>query len=136
MYSIKQLAKDLNVPISTIRYYERKGVILPKREDNNYRTFTEQDKNQLKLILVMKYSGFTLEQIKKLFSLSSLPDDSCKVHTETMIMKKKEELLDKINIYKQVIELLDILVLLAVNSVSPSAEKLLFDQINCIFENI
>ncbi|MFV5899180.1 MerR family transcriptional regulator [Enterococcus faecalis] len=136
MYTINQLAKDLNVPVSTIRYYEKKGVIFPKREANNYRAFNEHDKNQLRLILVMKYSGFTLKQIKELLSLSDLPDDACKTNTDKMISKKREELLDKINIYKQVISLLDDLAPFAINNVSPDAEKLLFEQVNRIFENI
>lgn len=108
MYTINQLAKKLKIPVSTIRYYEKKGVILPKRASNNYRVFTESDKNQLKLILVMKYAGFTLKQIKEFFALS----DQLTLH------------------------LLDTLEPLAINNVSSEAENALFKQVDYIFKTI
>lgn len=136
MYTINQLAKKLKIPVSTIRYYEKKGVILPKRASNNYRVFTKSDKNQLKLILVMKYAGFTLKQIKEFFALSELSEATCKVQTETMIHEKKAELFEKITTYQLTLHLLDTLEPLAINNVSSEAENALFKQVDYIFKTI
>ncbi|MCJ1971278.1 MerR family transcriptional regulator [Lactococcus carnosus] len=37
MYTIKTLAQALQIPVSTIRYYEKKGLLTAKRAANNYR---------------------------------------------------------------------------------------------------
>ena len=61
MYTIKTLAQSLQIPVSTIRYYEKKGLLTAKRAPNNYRQFTEADRDQLSLILVMKYVHLLLQ---------------------------------------------------------------------------
>lgn len=41
-YTISQLACAARVPISTLRYYERVGLVCPtERAENNYRVYSE-----------------------------------------------------------------------------------------------
>ena len=42
-YTIGQLARAAGVPITTLRYYERAGLVRPTtRADNQYRLYAEQ----------------------------------------------------------------------------------------------
>ena len=71
MKTIGKLAKELDINVETVRFYERKGIIVqPPRPDNGYRIYDKTHINQLKFILKAKALGFTLDEIASLMSMS------------------------------------------------------------------
>lgn len=54
-----------------IEYYEQKGLIKPKREENNYRIYSEEDVERLSKIYIYRKLGCSLDQIKELFESES-----------------------------------------------------------------
>lgn len=60
-YSIRELAAEFDVTTRTIRFYEEKGLLAPKREGQN-RVFSAADRTRLRLILRGKRLGLTLEE--------------------------------------------------------------------------
>ena len=67
-YSVTQLGADLGVSARTIRFYEDKGLISPRRAGNN-RVYTLRDRGRMILILRGKKLGFTLREIKEYLDL-------------------------------------------------------------------
>lgn len=69
-YSIGETAKILNVPISTVRFWENEFTILkPMKNKKGNRLFTRQDIKNLKIIhRLVKEEGMTLEGAKKRMS--------------------------------------------------------------------
>ena len=67
-YSVTQLARDLGVTARTIRFYEDKGLVSPRRAGNN-RVYTLRDRARMILILRGKKLGFTLREIKEYLDL-------------------------------------------------------------------
>jgi DNA-binding transcriptional MerR regulator len=67
-YSVTQLALDLGVTARTIRFYEDKGLISPRRAGNN-RVYTLRDRARMILILRGKKLGFSLREIKEFLDL-------------------------------------------------------------------
>ena len=67
-YSVTQLALDLGVTARTIRFYEDKGLVSPRRAGNN-RVYTLRDRARMILILRGKKLGFTLREIKEYLDL-------------------------------------------------------------------
>ena len=67
-YSVTQLAVDLGVTARTIRFYEDKGLISPRRAGNN-RVYTLRDRARMILILRGKKLGFSLREIKEYLDL-------------------------------------------------------------------
>ena len=67
-YSVTQLALDLGVTARTIRFYEDKGLISPRRAGNN-RVYTMRDRARMILILRGKKLGFSLREIKEFLDL-------------------------------------------------------------------
>lgn len=57
----------------TVRYYEKEGLIEPKRLENRYRLYDETCEKSLKYILVLKQLGFSLQEIKGLLDLEKRP---------------------------------------------------------------
>lgn len=136
MSTIKTIAEKLNISVSTIRYYEKKGLLNIHREQNNYRKYSLEDEKKLKLILVMKYSGFSIKEIKELLSLNSeqVLEDDCVIKTNQIISKKKNEILMKIDNYKKIVALLDMMKPLAVAKTTTESELALEKQVNLIFK--
>ncbi len=63
---IKELEELLSVSRSNIRFYEKAGLLKPKREENNYRNYSDEDVAQLKKILCLRKLGFQVEEIAML----------------------------------------------------------------------
>ncbi|WDS36986.1 MerR family transcriptional regulator [Pseudoxanthomonas sp.] len=70
--NIGQLARQTQVPIDTIRYYERQRLLPePPRSAGGYRRYAEDDIARLNFIRRAKGLGFTLEEIGELLSISA-----------------------------------------------------------------
>ncbi len=63
-YTIGQLARAAQVPTSTVRYYERRGLVRPEaRSKGNYRIYAEGALEQLLFVRSAQAAGFTLSNI-------------------------------------------------------------------------
>ena len=70
--TIGRLAQESRVPISTLRYYERRGLLpLPGRTEGNYRTYDEHAVARVRFIRAAQDAGFTLEDIHTLLEVRS-----------------------------------------------------------------
>jgi MerR family transcriptional regulator, copper efflux regulator len=66
--AIGRLAESAGVTESTVRYYEREGVLpCARRTDSGYRWYDDRDLERLQLVLRAKALGFTLTEIRELF---------------------------------------------------------------------
>lgn len=76
VYTIGDLARELDVSTRTIRYYEERGLLRPMRTDNTQqRLYTPRDRVRLKLLLRAKGLGFNLEDIRELFEIYDATHD-------------------------------------------------------------
>lgn len=68
---IGDLARRVGIPIDTVRYYERNGLLPPPaRRASGYREYHEDDIPRLRFVLRAKTLGFTLVEIRELLALS------------------------------------------------------------------
>ncbi|MGJ1377554.1 MerR family DNA-binding protein [Sphingobacterium multivorum] len=69
MKLISQLAKEANMPIGTIRFYEKSGLIsgMTKKDvtSNRYVYYDDEVTEKLRFIKMAKAVGFTLAEIKQ-----------------------------------------------------------------------
>lgn len=66
---IKDIAGKLNISARAIRFYEQKGLISPrKQEENRYRLFTEEDAWRLQTIIALREVGMSVKEIKKFWT--------------------------------------------------------------------
>lgn len=78
-YTISEVAKILNITTNKIRFYEKKGLLLPIREkDNEYRKFNAQDIIRLQSILLYRAIGLTIRDIKSI--LDNDEKENCLTH--------------------------------------------------------
>lgn len=77
-FSIGELARQANVHVETLRYYERRGLIpKPHRTVSNYRVYSSDNLRRLKFIKQAQALGFSLSEIKKLLALRATPRARC-----------------------------------------------------------
>ena len=68
---IGELAQSAGVPIDTVRYYERQGLLPePQRQPSGYRRYQTADVLRLRFVRRAKALGFTLREISELLQLS------------------------------------------------------------------
>jgi DNA-binding transcriptional MerR regulator len=67
-YTISELAKEFGITPRTIRFYESRGLLSPRREGQQ-RIYSRRDRTRLKLTLRGKRIGMTLAEIGEVFDL-------------------------------------------------------------------
>ena len=66
MYTIKQVSQMLSLPASTIRYYDKEGLLpFVKRTETGYRVFDDNDITMLKIIECLKLTDMPIKDIKQ-----------------------------------------------------------------------
>jgi len=75
MFSISDLADELDISTRAIRFYEEKKLILPMRTKGNHRVYSRRDRARLKLILRGKRLGYSLEEISEMIGLANINMD-------------------------------------------------------------
>ena len=64
--TIKEVEKKLNITRANIRYYEKEGLLEPKRNENEYRNFSNHDIKRLEQILLFRKCNVSIEDIDAL----------------------------------------------------------------------
>ena len=77
-YTISELAKSVGVPSSTLRYYERVGLLAPEgRTEGNYRLYADASLQRLRFIRAAQATGFTLDDVRTLLGSQEGSTASC-----------------------------------------------------------
>lgn len=91
-YTIGQLAEEYQITTRTIRFYELRGLIKPRREGTN-RIYSRRDRGRLSIILRGKNLGFTLEDIAEYLALYDV-DRSQRTQTEMLLSRVEAAIAD------------------------------------------
>lgn len=71
-YSSGEFAQMAHVTVRTIRYYDKQNVLKPSLiTDSGVRFYTEEDFARLQQIILLKYLGFSLEDIREMLIVES-----------------------------------------------------------------
>lgn len=63
---LNEIAKEVGMTKRAIKYYEEKGLLSIKKDDNGYRNYTQKDVETLKKISIYRKLGISIDDIKKL----------------------------------------------------------------------
>ena len=93
--TIGDLSREFGVTLRTLRFYEDKGLLSPKRQGTS-RIYNRRDRARLKLALLGKKVGFSLVEIKEMIDLYDLKDGQA-----TQIRVALERFASQIGVLKQ-----------------------------------
>jgi len=70
---IGELSRSTGISISTVRLYEREGLIAQaSRTEGKFREFTSEQERRLKFVKRLRNLGFSLDDVKALLALSDV----------------------------------------------------------------
>lgn len=99
-----ELAKMADINVETLRYYENNHLIpIPNRTEKGYRLYPEDTLDILAFIKSAKSAGFTLGQIRAIFSVVEGGNIDLS-HLDAMLSQKILEIDEKMNELKNVQE--------------------------------
>ncbi|QIL50042.1 MerR family transcriptional regulator [Weissella coleopterorum] len=76
-YNIGQISKQFQIPVSTLRYYDKKGLLpFASRNQKNERVFSEDSIKYLHVIHCLKEIGLSISQIKLFIDLCMQGDET------------------------------------------------------------
>jgi len=88
-YTIRELTDEFDVTISTLRFYEEKGLINPTRNKQT-RIYSSSDRTRLRLILKGKRLGLSLEESSAIILMYD-QSNSNEVQLNALISKIREK---------------------------------------------
>ncbi len=78
-YTIGELAEHVGVPTSTVRFYERQGLLRPEsRTAGNYRVYDTLGLETLQFIRAAQCNGFTLKDIAQMVGFRDGDMSACR----------------------------------------------------------
>lgn len=90
-YSIGEVSEMLNISISTLRYYDKEGLLpLVNRTSGNIRVFDETDVECLKMIECLKTTGMQLKDIKLFFDWCEEGDSTIEKRYNLFLEQKEK----------------------------------------------
>ncbi|MGG0176820.1 MerR family transcriptional regulator [Gottfriedia acidiceleris] len=116
MYSIGEVAQMLGISTHTLRYYEKEQIILPDRNENGERLYSESHIQWLRFVLKLKETQMPVNKIKEyahlytegeqtsLARLDLLVEHKQSIEHQLKTLAETNKMLEqKINFYKDVI---------------------------------
>lgn len=116
MYKIGEITQLLRVSTHTLRYYEKESIILPDRNENGDRIYTESHLQWLKFVLKLKETQMPISKIKEyaylytqgehtvINRLKLLEDHKCSIANQLKTLEETNKMLEhKITSYKEMI---------------------------------
>lgn len=89
-FTIKDAARFMGVPTSTIRYYDKEGLLpFVERKESGYRIFTEKDIATLRIIDCLKKTGMSIREIRQFSEWIEQGDASLQQRYEMFLERRR-----------------------------------------------
>lgn len=106
-YSISEVAKELDLTVYTLRYYDKEGLIpFVERTSSGSRLFKESDIDALKVIECLKATGMPIKEIKNFIDWCSAGDSTLQQRYE-MFMERKANVEAQMEELRKTMELIE-----------------------------
>ncbi|MGP4066396.1 MerR family transcriptional regulator [Oceanobacillus sp. M65] len=106
-YSISEVARELNLTVYTLRYYDKEGLMpFIKRTESGTRLFKESDIDALRIIECLKSTGMPIKEIKDFIDWCSDGDSTLQKRYD-MFMERKASVEAQIEELKKTMELIE-----------------------------
>lgn len=108
LYTVGEMAKILGIPASTLRYYDKEGLLpFVERSSGGIRMFTEKDHEWLKVIECLKQSGLSIKDIRNFISMAIQGDESSLAKRLTLFQARRDAVKKQIKDMQETLELLE-----------------------------
>lgn len=107
VYTVGEMARLLNVPASTLRYYDKEGLLpFVERSSGGIRMFKDSDYEWLQVIGCLKKAGMSIRDIRQ-YILLAMRGDSTIGDRLQMFYTQRERLLEQMEQLRQTLDTLN-----------------------------
>ena len=105
-YTISEAAEKVGIPATTIRYYDKEGLLPNIKRKNGIRVFEDMDLRLMGLLTCLKNTGMPIKRIRDYVELTSKGDETLQERYE-IIKAQRQFVLDQIEQLQYYLEELD-----------------------------
>lgn len=91
MYTIGQVAERFQMPVSTLRYYDKEGLFPDIRRSSGIRKFSDTELEALRVIECLKRSGLEIKEIRHFMALCAQGPETYEERLE-MFLRQRESI--------------------------------------------
>lgn len=107
-YSIKQVSEKTGLTEDAIRYYEKIGLLpYAKRKQNGHRIYDEEDTEVMELIICLKKTGMSLNEMKNILQSPIKESLSSVLELIRTLLDYKEKVITQIHDLQRIVEFID-----------------------------
>ena len=106
MFTIGQVSEMFDLPVSTLRYYDKEGLFPELNRTSGIRQFTEKEIETLRVIECLKKTGLPIKDIK-LFMSWCMEGSSTYLKRKELFENQKKQVEKEINELNQTLDMLN-----------------------------
>ncbi|MGN0736022.1 MAG: MerR family transcriptional regulator [Anaerovoracaceae bacterium] len=106
MYTIGQVSELFNIPVSTLRYYDKEGLFPSLERSSGIRRFSEKEIEALRIIECLKKTGMEIKDIKQFMELCAEGSSTYSVRRD-FFLRRKEIVEEEIRKMNRVLDMID-----------------------------
>ncbi len=132
-YTIGELAQEVGMTIHGLRFYEKEGLVMPKRKGKN-RIYSEEDKMWIEFLLHMKETGMSIQDMKKYTTLRKQENPPID-ELMAILLSHREKVQKQLEIYQKNLALLDKKIEVYQEEINDNKGEDLFDNFVAHYDN-
>ncbi len=105
MYTIGQISNMFNIPISTLRYYDKEGLFPDMQRRSGIRVFSDREVEKLRMIECLKKTGMEIRDIRE-FMLWCQQGANTYEKRRDMLLRQKEAVEAEMERMSQVLDMI------------------------------
>lgn len=92
--TIREFSMLAGVSVRTLRLYDERGLLVPQRQENGYRVYSEEDEQRLQQILLWRACGMPLKEIGQAIDSPDFDEEKA-LEEQIALLKERAEALGK-----------------------------------------
>lgn len=106
MYTIGQVSEMFDLPVSTLRYYDREGLFPDIKRQSGIRRFGDRELEALRIIECLKLSGLEIREIKQFMQWCSEGSSTYELRRQ-MFEKRRQAVEEEIRQLQRTLDMLN-----------------------------
>lgn len=106
MYTIGEVSKMFNIPISTLRYYDKEGLFPKIERKSGICQFSEEEIEAIRVFDCLKKSGLKIKDIKHFIEWTQVGNETLQVRKE-LFDKQKIQIQSEIENLKKTLDMIN-----------------------------
>ena len=106
MYTIGQVSEMFNIPVSTLRYYDKEGLFPGLERSSGIRRFGEKEIEALRIIECLKKTGMEIKDIKQFMEWCAEGSSTYTLRKD-FFLRRKEIVEEEIRKMNRVLDMID-----------------------------